>query len=115
MGGTWHWGNVAEPRGPTRAPAWRGGDTWLLFIFIIYMIYNVYRSPDYWETSLLPLITAARYKPVGFPKFTQCGTNPLISGKIDSWIKGAMKIARRSRGRKVHVSLIKHMRKRLLK
>ena len=26
-------GHVAEPRGPTRAPAWRGGDTRAIFIF----------------------------------------------------------------------------------
>ena len=60
--------------------------------------------------NLLPLITAALYKPVGFPKFTLCGANPLISGKIDRWIKGTMKIAHRSRGRKVHGSLIKQVR-----
>ena len=36
---TWHWGHVAEPRGPMRAPAWREGDTWALFIFIL--IYRV--------------------------------------------------------------------------
>ena len=47
-------GHVAKPRGPTRAPAWRGGDTWLLFIFIIYRIYNIYRSSDYRKTNYYP-------------------------------------------------------------
>ena len=45
---TWHLG----PRGSaTRAPAWRGGDTWVLFIFIIYRFYNIYRSSDYRTTD----------------------------------------------------------------
>ena len=44
--------HVAEPRGPTRAPAWRGGDTWVLFIFIVvYRFYNIYRSSDYRKTN----------------------------------------------------------------
>ena len=39
MDATWHWGHVADPRGPTRTPTWRMGDTWALFIFIY-----IYRS-----------------------------------------------------------------------
>ena len=26
-------GHMAEPRGPTRAPAWRGGDTWHAYLY----------------------------------------------------------------------------------
>ena len=73
MGATWHWGHVAKPRGPTQAPAWRGGDTWLLFLFIIYMIYNIYRSPDYQETSLLTPHSVAPYKLTCFNYFTRVG------------------------------------------
>ena len=31
-------GHVALPRGQARALAWRGSDTWMLFIFIIYIV-----------------------------------------------------------------------------
>ena len=86
MGATWHLGHVAEPREPTRAPEWRENDTWLLFIFTIYMIYNVYRSPDYRETSLLTLLTIAPYTPEYFCLFLPCGTKShtviFISGDV---------------------------------
>ena len=46
MGPTWvrrgTQGHVADSRRPTRAPAWRGGDTWAIFIFIIYIGFLIY-------------------------------------------------------------------------
>ena len=35
-------GHVALPRGQARAPAWHGGDTWMLFIFSVYIVYIIY-------------------------------------------------------------------------
>ena len=62
------------------APTWRDIYIYLLIWFMIYSLPLIGRE-------LLPPITAAPYKPVGFPKFTLCGTNLLISCKIDRWIK----------------------------
>ena len=103
--------------GPTRAPAWHGGDTWLLFIFIIYRIYNIYRSSDYRKTNLLTLITASPFKPRVSPLFLPCGTmfhtfcskcklrgSTLGVGSNVHW-----KSARRSRGCADHRSLIAHV------
>ena len=66
-------GHVAKPHGPTRAPAWRRGDTWLLFIFIIYRIYYIYRSFDYQKINLLTLITASPFKLRVSPYFYSVG------------------------------------------
>ena len=33
-------GHVAEPRRPTRAPAWRAGDTWHAYLYLL-VIYKV--------------------------------------------------------------------------
>ena len=87
-----------------------GGYAAYVYIYILHILYSKGIQPSVYQKGIQTLITAAPYKRVGFPKLTPCGTNPLISGKIDRWIKGAMKIARRSRGRKVHGSLIKHVR-----
>ena len=31
-------GHVAESRGPTRAPTWRGGDTWHAYLYILVIL-----------------------------------------------------------------------------
>ena len=31
-------GHVAQPRGPTLVPTWCGGDTWPIFVFILYSL-----------------------------------------------------------------------------
>ena len=31
-------GHVAKPRGPTRAPAWHGGDTWHAYLYILVIL-----------------------------------------------------------------------------
>ena len=52
-------GHVAEPRGPTRAPAWRGGDTWALFVFNHNIMgYSTYKSSDYRKIIIIPLISS---------------------------------------------------------
>ena len=58
-------GHVVEPRGPLRAPAWRGGDTCVcLFIFTHNIGYSTFKH------SLvgfkLTLKSVAPYKPVDF-------------------------------------------------
>ena len=55
-------GHVAEPRGPSRAPAWHGGATCAIYIFI-YIIYgySTYKNSVYWNS--LTHKTVAPYKP----------------------------------------------------
>ena len=36
------------------------------YLYLSYIVYNIYRSPDYRETSLLTLITASHYTPENF-------------------------------------------------
>ena len=67
-------GHVTEPRGPTRAPAWRRGDTRAMFIFIyiFYMVYSKYKRLDY--RNSLPLKIVSPYILDGFHSFSPCGT-----------------------------------------
>ena len=84
MDATWHamprgtQCHMAEPRGPTRAPMWRGGDMRTIFIFfsIFYMVYSKYKRPDY--RNSLPLKTAPPYKPDRSLLFSLCGTISLL-------------------------------------
>ena len=66
-------GHVAEPRGPTRAPAWRGGDmcAHLHNLYIIHMVIVHTRIPS---RNSLTVICAPPYKPNCFPCFSPCGT-----------------------------------------
>ena len=83
----WHWGNVAEPCGPTRAPAWRGGDTWAIFIFIIYMFYNIYIGVPIIGRQIINSLIRRPLYTREFPFIFTVWTNSLISSKIYRWIK----------------------------
>ena len=69
-------GHVAEPREPTQAPAWRGGDTCMHIIFS-YILYSYkYKHPDY--RNSLTHKTAPPYKPVPSLYVSLCGTIPSL-------------------------------------
>ena len=70
-------GHVAEPRGPTRAPAWRGGDMCAIYIFI-YIIYGYSKYKHFVYRNSLTLISVACYIPDHSLSFSPCGTNPLL-------------------------------------
>ena len=44
------------------------------YLYLSYIVYNIYRSLDYQETNLLTLITASLYIQVNFILFLPCGT-----------------------------------------
>ena len=92
-------GHVAEPREPTRAPAWRGGDTCMHIIFI-YIVYSYkYKRPDY--RNLLTSKFASPYIPDHSLSFSLRGTMFHSCFELQAtwlnamrWIKSAWIIAR---------------------
>ena len=107
VGATWH----TRPRGrATQAHATQ-------YLYLSYIVYNIYRSPDYRETNLLTLLIAALYIPDSFCLFLPCGTmfhtfsfNCRPRGSTSGVGSAApWKSARRSRGREDHRSIIAHV------
>ena len=66
-------GHVTEPRGLTRAPAWRGGDAYPIFIFIhIIYGYSTYKHSVY-QNSLTHKTVAPYISDISL-YFSPCGT-----------------------------------------
>ena len=65
-------GHVTEPGGPTRAPAWRGGDTCAYLYLLVVYCYSTYKHHDYQNS--LALIFFASYIPDLSLSFSLCGT-----------------------------------------
>ena len=64
------WQSHAGPRERTHGTEVTRGQ----YLYLSYIIYIIYRSPDYREKNLLTLITASRYIPENFILFLPCGT-----------------------------------------
>ena len=101
------WQSHAGPRGAYTAQ----------YLYLSYIVYNIYRSPDYRETNLLTLLIATLYIPDSFCLFLPCGTmfhtfsfncrprgSTLGVGSAAPW-----KSVRRSCGRADHQSIIVHV------
>ena len=101
-------GHLAEPRRPTRALAWHGGDTCAIFTYIhIIYGYSAYKRSIY--RNSLTVICAPFYIPDCFLSFCPCGTMfpsfLLISGHVElreALDASASTKARRCGGREVH-------------
>ena len=68
------WQSHAGPRKRLRGAEVTSGQ----YLYLSYIVYNIYRSPDYRETNLLTLITDSRYIPENFILFLPCGTKSHI-------------------------------------
>ena len=97
-------GHVAAPRGHSRAPAWCGGDTWHIFIFIIY------RSSDYRKTNYYPSISKHLIYPIKSTLFLRVAQNFFdLFRSQDAWrhvdrkVESAMNRPRRCGGREIHL------------
>ena len=64
------WQSHASPREHLRGAEVTRGQ----YLYLPYIVYNIYRSPDYRETKLLTIITASPYIPENFILFLPCGT-----------------------------------------
>ena len=64
------WQSHAGPRECLRGAEVTRGQ----YFYLSYIVYNIYRSPDYRETNLLTLITASCYILENFILFLPCGT-----------------------------------------
>ena len=79
-------GHATKPCGPTRAPAWREGDMWLLFLFMIYISgYSTYKSSTYGKTLINhhnPLTLYTRKVAFNFTVWDYVPRSFLVSGDV---------------------------------
>ena len=83
-------GHVAEPRGPTRAPAWSGGDTWhYLYLIVLIYGYSTYSLPII-ERELLTLTSVTCYKRDRFLNLLHVRLIPLFQVRPNVGLKRLM-------------------------
>ena len=78
------WQSHAGPRERLRGAEVTRGQ----YLYLSYIVYNIYRSPDYREKNLLTLITASPYILENFILFLPCGTKShtvyLSAGNVEA-------------------------------